>query len=107
MSARTASINYHLPLSPELHEQLREEADRSGQPATSLAREALQSTLAERRKKRLHAEIAEFAFAHGGTDIDLDKDLEHAGITQRLGALSAADLRAVEAAIRAAIDLDS
>jgi predicted transcriptional regulator len=79
MSAR-ASINFHLPLTPELHEQLREEAERSGQPATTVAREALRTSLAERRKQRLHDQIAAFASEYGGSDLDLDEDLERAGI---------------------------
>jgi hypothetical protein len=74
------NINFHLPLTPELHEQLREEAERSGQPATTVAREALRTNLAERRKQRLHAEIATFASEHGGSDLDLDEDLEQAGL---------------------------
>lgn len=78
--ASRASVNFHLPLTPELHDQLREEAEISGQPATTVAREALRTTLSQRRKWRLHAEIAAFAAEHGGTDLDLDKDLEQAGI---------------------------
>lgn len=79
MSAR-ASINFHLSLTPELHEQLRDEAERSGQPATTVAREALRASLAERRKQRLHAQIAAFASECGGSALDLDEDLERAGI---------------------------
>ena len=74
------AFNFHVPLTPELHEMLREEADASGQPATSLAREALVDWLKRRRKERLHAEIAAFAAEHAGTDLDLDGDLEQAGI---------------------------
>jgi hypothetical protein len=75
-----ASFNFHLPLPPEIHEMLREEVERSGQPATSLAREALRDWLGRRKRQRLHAEIAAFAEAHGGSDLDLDEDLERAGI---------------------------
>ena len=74
------AFNFHVPLTPELHEMLREEADASGQPATSLAREALVDWLKKRRKERLHAEIAAFAAEYAGTDLDLDRDLEQAGI---------------------------
>jgi predicted transcriptional regulator len=79
MPSHTMS-NFHLPLPPELHEMLRDEAERSGQPATTLAREALQSWLALRRKQRLHEEIAGWAAEHAGSDLDLDKDLERAGL---------------------------
>jgi hypothetical protein len=77
--------NFHLPLSPELHEMLRDEAERSGQPATTLAREALQSWLAQRRRERLHEEIAAWAAEHAGTDLDLDRDLERAGLDELEG----------------------
>jgi hypothetical protein len=59
---------------------LRQEVETSGQPATSLAREALRDWLVQRRRQRLHEEIAAFAEAHAGTDLDLDEDLERAGI---------------------------
>lgn len=72
--------NFHLPLPPELHAMLRDEAERSGQPATTLAREALQSWLAQRRKQRLHQEIAAWATEHAGSDLDLDNSLEQAGL---------------------------
>jgi hypothetical protein len=78
--ASRASINFHLPLTPELHDQLREEAELSGQPATIVAREALRTNLTQRRKQRLHAEIAAFAVEHCGSELDLDKDLEQAGL---------------------------
>lgn len=78
--AQRASVNFHLPLPPDLHDQLREEAERSGQPATAWAREALRTTLIQRRRQRLRAEIAAFASEHAGSDLDLDEDFERAGI---------------------------
>lgn len=75
-----AVCNFHLPLSHDLHAMLREEAERSGQPATSLAREALAQWLGQRRKQRLHEEISAFARAEAGTDLDLDEELEQAGL---------------------------
>lgn len=75
-----SQANFHLPLSSELHEMLREEAERSGQPATVVAREVLETGLTQRRKWRLHQEIAAWASAHAGTDLDLDRDLEQSGI---------------------------
>jgi hypothetical protein len=73
-------FNFHLPLPEDLHEMLREEVERSGQPATSLAREALLYWLAQRRKQRLHEEIAAFARDQAGTELDLDEELEQAGL---------------------------
>jgi len=74
------AYNFHLPLSPELHEMLRAESRVSGEHATNLAREALADWLKRRKKERRHAEIAAFAVEHAGTDFDLDRDLEEAGI---------------------------
>jgi hypothetical protein len=73
-------VNFHLPLPADLHELLREEAELSGQPATALAREALRRVLAQKRKQRLHDQIAAFASKYAGSDLDLDEDLERAGI---------------------------
>jgi len=75
-----ASYNFHLPLSEDLHEMLREEVERTGQPATALAREALVQWLAQRKKQRLHEEIAAFAQDQAGTAFDLDEELEQAGL---------------------------
>ena len=79
MSSR-ASYNFHLPLPSDLHEMLRDEVERSGQPATTLARQALYDWLKQRRKQRLHEEIAAYAAAHAGTEADLDPNLEQAGL---------------------------
>jgi plasmid stability protein len=78
--ATSTMFNFHLPLPEDLHETLKEEAARSGQPATSLAREVLADWLAQRKKQRLYEEIAAFAKAEAGTDLDLDEELEQAGI---------------------------
>lgn len=72
--------NFHLPLPAHLREMLHDEAERAGLPATVLAREALQSWLTQRRRQRLHDEIAAWANEHAGTDLDLNRDLEKAGI---------------------------
>lgn len=74
------AYNFHLPLSPDLHEMLRTESRISGEPATKLARQALADWLRRRRKERRHTEIAAFAAEHAGTEFDLDRDLEEAGI---------------------------
>ena len=68
--ATASSLN--LPLSPELDEMLREEAEHSGQPATTLAQEALRSWLSLRQRQRLHDELAAWAILHAGTDLDLN-----------------------------------
>jgi hypothetical protein len=72
--------NFHLPLTEELHQQLREEAAQSGQPATTLARAALARWLEERQRHRRHRQIVAFAEAQAGTSVDLDVALEQAGL---------------------------
>jgi hypothetical protein len=42
--------------------------------------EALLYELAQRRKQRLHEEIAAFARDQAGTELDLDEELEQAGL---------------------------
>jgi hypothetical protein len=76
----TATANFHLPLPGEVRDMLREEAERVGRPATAIAREALTDWLEQRRRSRLHEEIAAYASACAGTPADLDEDLEEAGL---------------------------
>jgi predicted transcriptional regulator len=78
MSARLK--NFHVPLSDDLYARLRQEAERSGKPATEVAREAIEDTLKERAARQLHASIAAYAAAAAGTKDDLDPDLESAAI---------------------------
>lgn len=76
--------NFHVPLSEDLYQKLREEALRSNQPATELARYAINYWLEVRKKQTLHEAIANYAAEYGGTDIDLDKGLEGAAIEHLL-----------------------
>ncbi|MEA2600424.1 MAG: hypothetical protein QOF89_1416 [Acidobacteriota bacterium] len=55
-------------------------SEASGEPATNSAREALANCLRRLRRERRYAEVAAFAAEHAGTDFDLDRDLEKAGI---------------------------
>ena len=68
--------NFHVPLPDELYTQLRDEASRSNQPATELARYAIKSWLKAREKAALHEALSEFVNEYAGTDLDLDEDLE-------------------------------
>ena len=72
--------NFHLPLPNPTYEELRQEAEREGRPATAVAREAIESWLALRRKLELHEEIAVYAAAARGTEADLDRPLERAAV---------------------------
>lgn len=77
--------NFHLPLSEEMHTLLREEARRAGKPATEVAREALETTLRERKREELRRAIAAYAAAVAGSTDDLDPDLEQAGLEHLAG----------------------
>ncbi len=74
----TAFHNMHLPLSTDIHTRLKAEAKRSGQPATVLVREAIETWLVERERAALHHAIAHYAQAVAGTSDDLDADVEKA-----------------------------
>ncbi|HXK04868.1 MAG TPA: hypothetical protein VMS37_20870 [Verrucomicrobiae bacterium] len=72
--------NFHLPLPNETYDQLRSVAERSGMPATALAREAIDLWLRQQLRKARHDAIAAFAQEAAGTRLDLDPELEAAGL---------------------------
>lgn len=72
--------NFHLPLPEPIYTQLRAEAERTQVPATALAREAIDSWLKEQARKARRDAIAAYATEVAGTDLDLDRALESAGI---------------------------
>jgi len=72
--------NFHLPLPELTYTRLRAEAERSQVPATALAREAIDLWLHEQARKARHDAIAAYAAEMAGTEFDLDRDLEAAGI---------------------------
>ena len=72
--------NFHVPLPEETYSQLRAAAERAEIPATTLAREAIDSWLRAYAREQRHLAIAEFAAKNAGTDLDLDPALEAAGI---------------------------
>jgi hypothetical protein len=72
--------NFHLPLPEETYAQLRAESDRAQVPATALAREAIDCWLRQQLRKERHDGIAAFAAEMADTDLDLDSELETAGI---------------------------
>ena len=76
--------NFHLPLSDEVYQDLRQEALRTGRPATSVARQAIEHWLKARKKTVRHEAIAAFAAEYGGNALDLDFDMEAAFIEQLL-----------------------
>ena len=74
----------HVPLSTDIHTRLKAEAKRSGQPATVLVREAIETWLVAREKAALHQAITRYAEATAGTSADLDLDMENAAVEQIL-----------------------
>ena len=72
--------NFHLPLPEQTYNHLRAEAERTQVPATALAREAIDWWLRQQWRKARHDRIAAYAAEMAGTDLDLDSDLETAGL---------------------------
>jgi hypothetical protein len=72
--------NFHLPLPNQVYDELKSEAQRSRMPATSMARLAIQSWLAARKKTARKQAIAAYAAGMAGTAFDLDRALEAATI---------------------------
>ena len=72
--------NLHVPLPDDLNEELGAEAQRSGQPATELARDAIRQFVRWRRRQALHEGIAAYARSVADTKADLDRDLENAAL---------------------------
>ncbi len=72
--------NFHGPLPSDLHRGLRAEAERSGEAATVLARRAIEAWLRQREAAARLEAIAAYAAEHGGTEMDLDEQLEAASV---------------------------
>jgi len=72
--------NFHLPLPDDTYEHLKAASVRSKVPATTLAREAIDSWLRQQARKARHDAIAAYAAEAAGTVLDLDPDLQAASI---------------------------
>ena len=81
---RSTLRNFHVPLLEDLYNELREEAGRSKQPATELARRAIELLLEQRRKAALKDAITLYAEKHAGTSCDLDEEIEAASVEHLL-----------------------
>jgi hypothetical protein len=84
-----AMKNFHLPLPEQTYMALRAEAERTGVPATTLARDAVDGWLLQQRRKARHDAIAAYASEMAGTRLDLDADLESAAIKHILNSSKA------------------
>lgn len=80
-----ATKNLHVPLPEPLYTELKTAAQRTGRPATEIARAAIDRWLAEERRAARRAEVAEYASRNAGTDVDLDADLERAALEHLRG----------------------
>lgn len=78
--------NFHLPLPDHTYALLRAEAERARLPATTLAREAIDAWLKDQTRKARHNAIAEYAAEMAGSDLDLDRQMESAGIERLITA---------------------
>jgi hypothetical protein len=76
--------NFHLPLPDQTYAHLKAAAERMQVPATTLAREALDSWLRQQVRQARSDAIAAYAAKMAGTSFDLDPDLESAGIEHLL-----------------------
>lgn len=77
---RTALRNFHVPLPETLYRKLRHEAEETKQPATAVARYAIETWLRQRKKAALREAIAAYAAAVAGSEADLDSELEAASL---------------------------
>ena len=75
-----ARRNFHLPLPEPLYQRLQDAAARTNQPATTVARYALDHWLREHRRGVVRDAIAAYAAEAGGTRDDLDPALEAASL---------------------------
>lgn len=78
----TAVRNFHLPLPEPTYRRLRDAAERTNQPATALARYAIEAWLREHRRTLVRESIARYAAEVAGSREDLDEALEAASIEQ-------------------------
>jgi hypothetical protein len=88
MAIRSGAVEmrtFHLPMPDDLLVDLRQAAEAERRPATEIVREALAGWLQERRHRSLADEIARYASTEAGGPLDLDPDLEEAGIEHILG----------------------
>ncbi len=73
---RSAVRNFHVPLPDDLYNKLREEAGRSGSPATEIAKRAIEVLLEKRQRAALSEAIALYAAKQAATASDLDVSFE-------------------------------
>ena len=78
--AKARVRNFHLPLPEALYRRLRSQAAAARQPATVVARHAIEAWLGQRRRAAIPGAIAAYAVKAAGTLDDLDPALEAASL---------------------------
>ncbi len=78
--------NFHLPLPEETYANLRAAAERAQVPATTVARQAIDAWLRQEFRRARYDAIAAYAAHTAGTALDLDAELEAAGVEHLLNA---------------------
>ena len=72
--------NLHVPLPEDVHAELKAQAQRVGEPATVLARRAIEERVRALKRQQIDAEITEYANAVAGTIDDFDPAVSAAGL---------------------------
>lgn len=71
-----ATTKLKLPLDSDVWNLLQDEAARSGRPTVSLVSDVVANWARERHRQRVAQEIATFAAAQAGSELDLDTELD-------------------------------
>lgn len=80
--AQEAMLNVPLPMM--IYLKLKEEALNYRKSEAAIVRDAIENWLKQRERKTLDQEIANYAQAHAGSEVDLDEELELASIEHLL-----------------------
>lgn len=70
----------HVSLPVDVYQRLRKEARAARQPATVVARHAIEAWLRQRQRAAVHKAISAYANVMAGTEADLDPALEAASL---------------------------
>jgi predicted transcriptional regulator len=79
-ATKAAIKNFHVPLPQAVYDALSEAAAALRQPATVVARQAIEVWLREREREVVREAIATYALENAGTPVDLDPSLERASL---------------------------
>lgn len=72
--------NLHIPIPIQWHEKLKELATLSNSTVTELVRSAIIEFIKNQEKKAIDDAILKFASEYGGSEFDIDPDLEETSL---------------------------